>query len=383
MEVYIDDMLIKSIERLDHANHLQQAFDILRTYGMKLNPAKCVLEVNAGQFLGFMMTQRGIEANPSQLKAILESPAPSSRKEVQQLIGRLATLGRFISRFTDCLKPFFSTLRGAKRAEWNEECDRAFTQIKQYLAEPSIYASPDTGETLFVYLAVLDTTVSAALFKENEDGKQRPMFFIRKSLADVETRYSHLEQAALALRIAAKKLRPYFQVHPIVVLTDLPLWSTIHKPDLSRRMACWAVELSEYGIQYKPRLSKKGQVLVDFIAELPQSETCPRNLDWWTLNIDRASRQSEVGIGLQLRTQSRDKIKQAIRLGFSASNNESEYEAILAGLELAAALSVDRLSIRSDSQLVVGQVNKEFKSRDHRMEKYVSRVKQRLNSFLV
>ena len=245
MEVYIDDMLIKSKERPNHANHLQQAFDLLRTYGMKLNPVKCAFGVSARRFLGFMMTQTGIEANPSQLKAILESPDPSSRKEVQQLTGRLTALGLFISRFTDRLKPFFATLRGANWAGWNEECDRAFTQIKQYLAEPPILANPDTGETLFVYLAVSDTTVSVTLFKENEDGKQRPVFFVSKSLADAETRYSHLEQAAFALRVAAKKLRPYFQAHPIVVLTDLPLWSTIHKPDLLRRMARWAVELSE------------------------------------------------------------------------------------------------------------------------------------------
>ena len=97
MEVYIDDMLIKSKECPDHANHLQPVFDLLRTYGMKLNLAKCAFGVSTGLILGFMMTQRGIEANPSQLKAILESPAPSSRKEVQQLTGRLAALGRFIS----------------------------------------------------------------------------------------------------------------------------------------------------------------------------------------------------------------------------------------------------------------------------------------------
>ena len=109
----------------------------------------------------------------------------------------------------------------------------------------------------------------------------------------------------------------------------------------------------------------------------------PDNLDWWTLSIDGASRQSGVGIGLQLRTPSEDKIEQVIQLGFSAFNNELEYEAILAGLELEIALFSYRLLIRSDSQLVVGQVNLEFKSRDPRMAKYVSRVKQRLNSFPV
>ena len=248
MEVYIDDMLIKSKERPDHATHLQQVFDLLITYDMKLNPTKCAFRVSAGQFLGFMMTQRGIEANPSQLKAILESPTPSSRKEVQRLTGRLAALGRFISRFIDSLKLFFAALRGANRVGWNEECDRAFIHIKQYLAEPPILTSPNIGETLFVYLAVSDTAVSATLFKENEDSKQKPVFFVSKSLADAETKYSRLEQAALALRIGAKKLRPYFQAHPIVVLTDLPFWNTIHKPNLSGRMAHWEIELSEYDI---------------------------------------------------------------------------------------------------------------------------------------
>ena len=83
MEVYIDDMLVKSKERPDHTTHLQQAFELLREYGMKLNPAKCAFEVSVGRFLGFMMTQRIIEANPAHLQAILDSPTPSSRKGIQ------------------------------------------------------------------------------------------------------------------------------------------------------------------------------------------------------------------------------------------------------------------------------------------------------------
>ena len=82
MEVYIDDMLVKSKQRLDHAAHLEQTFDFLKQYGMKLNPLKCTFGVSTDRFLGFMVTQRGIEANPAQLKAILQSPAPSSKKEI-------------------------------------------------------------------------------------------------------------------------------------------------------------------------------------------------------------------------------------------------------------------------------------------------------------
>ena len=114
------------------------------------------------------------------------------------------------------------------------------------------------------------------------------------------------------------------QAHPVVVLTDLLFRGTIHKPDLSGRMAHWAMELSEYGIQYKPRLSKKGQVLADFLEEIPQPGTCPNGKGWWTLCVDGASKQSGAGIGLQLTSPTRERIEQAVRLGFSASNNESE-----------------------------------------------------------
>ena len=211
---------------------------------MKLNPLKCAFRVSVGRFLGFMVTQRGIEANHVQLKTILQSPAPSSKKGIQQLTGRLAALGRFISWFTDRLKPFFATLKRANQGEWNEECDWAFIAIKQYLIEPPILVSPEAGDTLYLYLATSNIAVNSALFKECGDAKLRPIFVFSKSLTDVETRYTHLERAALAIRTAAQKLRLYFQAHPVVVLTDLPLRGTIHKPDLSGRMARWAMELS-------------------------------------------------------------------------------------------------------------------------------------------
>ena len=140
---------------------------------MKLNPLKCAFEVNSSNFLGFIMTQREIEANLIQLKPIMNSQTPTSKKGVQQLTGRLAPLERFISHFTDRLKPFLITLREAKRAGWNEECDQAFVTIKQYLIEPSILANPEASNTLYLYLAVSEASVSAALFKEDENRKPK------------------------------------------------------------------------------------------------------------------------------------------------------------------------------------------------------------------
>ena len=138
------------------------------------------------------------------------------------------------------------------------ECDQAFMAIKQYLIESPILASPRACDTLYLYLAVAEASVSTTLFKEDENRKQRLVFFVSKSLSELETRYTCLEQAALALRVVAKKLCPYFQAHPIIVLINLPLQSTIHKPVLLGRMARWAIELSEFDIQYKWRLALKG-----------------------------------------------------------------------------------------------------------------------------
>ena len=109
-------------------------------------------------------------------------------------------------------------------------------EIKQYLIESPILASPEAGDMLYLCLTVYDISMSIDLFKEDENRKQRPVLFIRKSLSEEETRYTCLEQAKLALRVEAKKLCLYFQAHPIVVLTNLPLRSTIHKPNLSERM---------------------------------------------------------------------------------------------------------------------------------------------------
>ena len=146
-------------------------------------------------------------------------------------------------------------------------------------------------------------------------------------------------------------------------------------------MARWAIKLSEFSIWYGPRLTRKGQVLADFLVEIPQAGVSYGSMKCWILNVDGASRQTGAGIDLKLKSLAEERIEQAIHLGFSASNNESKYEAILAGIELTVTVSTDMLLIQSGSQLVVEQVNEEYESRDPRMVNYVSLIKQRLDSF--
>ena len=120
------------------------------------------------------------------------------------------SIGAIHFSFYRPIKAFFTTLKGAKLTNWNKECDQAFRAIKQYLSERPTLASPEASDTLYLYLAIYDVSMSATLFKEDENQKQRPVFFIRKSLFEAETRYTRLEQAALALRMVDKKLCPYF-----------------------------------------------------------------------------------------------------------------------------------------------------------------------------
>ena len=357
-------------------------FYLLRQYGMKLNPAKCAFGVSSGKFLGFMVTQREIEVNLDQIKAVTNKPAPTSKKELQRLTEKLVALGRFIARFTDRLRPFFLALREANKSGWTHGCQNAFKEIKQYLAQPPILSSPQLGERLYLYLAVTDWAVSAVLLLSLSPKEQRPVYFISKALADAETRYSRMEQTVLALRTVAQKLRPYFQAHPIIVLTNQPFRNVLHKPDISGRMLQWAIELSEYGIDYQPRLSMKGQVMLDFIAEVPQPSTLDREsakAGWWILHVDRASRKSGSGIGLLLESPIGERLERCIYLGFHVSNNETEYEAIMFGLNLATTLCASKVRIHSDSQLIVGQVLKEYEAKDEHMAKYLLKVQESLN----
>ena len=168
MEVYIDDMLVNSSTAKLHIAHLSEAFQILREYNMKLNPAKCAFGVSAEKILGFIVNNRGIEANPDKIKAMLDMPSPSGIKEVQRLIGRIATLSRFVSRASDKCQPFFQVLK--KAFQWDTKCEEAFSALKTYLSSPPppILVSPIEGELLTLYLAVSDFSTSIVLIRDKD-----------------------------------------------------------------------------------------------------------------------------------------------------------------------------------------------------------------------
>uniref|UniRef100_A0A2N9I6U4 RNA-directed DNA polymerase n=1 Tax=Fagus sylvatica TaxID=28930 RepID=A0A2N9I6U4_FAGSY len=284
MEVYVDDMLVKTKDDMKHLEDLKETFETLRQYRMKLNPSKCVFGVSSGKFLGFMVSQRGIEANPDKIKAVLEMTPPRA-------------------------KP-----------------------------------SP-------LYLAVSPTAVSSALIRE-DGGTQLPVYYTSRAFQGAEDRYPAMEKLALALVIAARKLRPYFQSHKIIVLTNHPLRKAMNKPDAAGRLIQWAVELSEFDIEYHPRQAIKAQALADFIAEFTVNEDEPSEEkpdEEWEIEIDGSSVKGAGGVGIVFKTPEGHLLKHSTRL---------------------------QLKIRSDSQLIVGQVNGEYEAREDRMTKYLKLVKR-------
>jgi hypothetical protein len=130
VEVYVDDIVVKTREGSTLLDDLTLVLDRLRTTRTKLNPEKCVFGVSAGKLLGFLVSHRGIEANPTKIRAIEAMRPPTRIKDVQKLTGSLAALSRFISRLAERALPFFKLLRKSGPFSWSEEAEQAFQELK-------------------------------------------------------------------------------------------------------------------------------------------------------------------------------------------------------------------------------------------------------------
>ena len=162
-----------------------------------------------------------------------------------------------------CL-PFFKTLKQA--FSWTDEYEAAFQELKRYLSNPPLLSPSKQGENLYLYLAISTTAVSAALIQE-EDKKQLLVYYVNQTFQGAEAKYSRIEKITFALIVASCKLQPYFQANPILVMTDQPIKKSMNKPEAAGRMVQWAIELSQFDIEYHPRSAIKAQALADFIAE--------------------------------------------------------------------------------------------------------------------
>jgi hypothetical protein len=232
VEAYVDDIVVKMRKASDLLSDLEVTFRCLKAKGVKLNPEKCVFGVPRGMVLGFIVSERGIEANPEKIAAITSMGPIKDLKGVQRVMGCLAALSHFISRLGERGLPLYRLLRKAECFAWTPEAEEALGNLKALLTNAPILVPPAAGEVLLVYVAATTQVVSAAIVVERlEEGHalpvQRPVYFISEELSETKIRYPQIQKLLYAVILTRRKLRHYFESHPVNVVSSFPLGEII------------------------------------------------------------------------------------------------------------------------------------------------------------
>ena len=186
VEVYVDDMIVKSRDRANHLAALQRFFERIRQFRLKLNPKKCTFRVTYGKLFGHIVSERGIEVDLKKIKAILDMPAPRNEKDIRGFLGRQQYISRFIARLLDICEPIFRLLRKNQPTVWNNDCQRAFEKIKECLLFSPNFSASHTGRPLLLYLSVLDIALGCMLAQLNDSGKKRAIYYLSKRMLEYE-----------------------------------------------------------------------------------------------------------------------------------------------------------------------------------------------------
>jgi ribonuclease HI len=338
--------------------------------------------------LGFIVSERGIEANPEKIAAITSMGPIKDLKGIQRVMGCLVALSRFISRLGERGLPLYRLLRKAECFAWTLEAEEALGNLKALLTNAPILVPPAAGEALLIYVAATTQVVSATIVVERrEEGHalpvQRPVYFINEVLSETKIRYPQIQKLLYAVILTRRKLRHYFESHPVTVVSSFPLWEIIQSREASGRIAKWAVEIMGETISFAPRKAIKSQVLADFVAEWVDTQlpTAPIQPELWTMFFDGSLMKTGAGAGLLFISPLGKHLRYVLRLHFPASNNVAEYEALVNGLRIAIELGVRRLDARGDSQLVIDQVIKNSHCGDPKMEASYDEVRRLEDKF--
>uniref|UniRef100_A0A2N9I5K6 Uncharacterized protein n=1 Tax=Fagus sylvatica TaxID=28930 RepID=A0A2N9I5K6_FAGSY len=340
IEVYVDDMIAKSHTAQDHLTDLRKLFQRLKKYQLRLNPNKCAFGVTSGKLLGFIVSGRGIEIDP----------AKTARKP--------------------------------------------FDKIKEYLLNPPILVPPTPGRPLILYLTVQEASMGCMLGQQDETGKkEQAIYYLSKKFTEPETRYLLVEKTCCALAWASKKLRQYMLYYTTWLVSRMdPIKYIFEKPALTGKIARWQVLLSEFDILFVARKAIKGQAIADYLADYPSEQLELMDSEFpdedvmtvdednhgrWKLYFDGAANAVGSGIGAVLVSPKGQQTPIAVKLGFDCTNNMTEYEACIVGLQAALEFGAYELEVFGDSLLIVSQTNGEWQARDPKLipyQRYISRL---------
>jgi len=357
VEIYIDDVVVKSGDFVKYLVDLRKILECTRKHGLKMNPNKFAFGVSASQFLGFMVHQRGIEISRRSIDAINKVIAPTNKTELQSMIGKVNFIRRFISNLSGKIKAFSPLLKLKADQEFvcGAEQQLALAEIKKYLINPLVLVPPQHGKLFRLYLSTDDTVIGSAIIQEFE-GKERVIYYLSRRLVDSETRYSAIKKLCLCLYFSCIKLRHYLLLAKCTVICrDDVVKYMLSMPILSGRISKWVLALSEFDLHYELAKAVEGQVMVDFVTQrcnaVGSLKVAP-----WTLFIDGSTCDQGACIGIVLISPLGKKYEFSLLIIAASTNNQTEYQALVKGLELLREIHADVVEIFGNYMLVINQL---------------------------
>ncbi|XP_073277708.1 uncharacterized protein [Primulina huaijiensis] len=394
IEVYIDDIVVKSKQAADNVERLRRSFQRMRQHELKLNPLKCAFGVKAGNFLGFLVHQRGVEVDKNKAKAIMKANPPRNKKELQRFLGQVNYLRRFISNLAGKTKEFSQLLKlkDSREFKWEDSHQKAFDVVKGYLSNPPVLMPPRYGMPLKLYISAAHESIGCLLVQNNHERNEQVIYYLSRFLTPVEVKYSVIEKLCLTLYYACTKLRHYLIQSRVFVVTKTDLIKYMHnRPILSGHIGKWSLALAEFTLIYYPQKSVKGQAIADFLADHPSLNesieeqvgfpVCGIDVRPWELKFDGSSTETAAGAGIVITSPRSVKTALSFNLGFPCTNNQAEYEALVIGLEILKDLGARELLISGHSQLVLKQLSGEFKCTSLSLAPYYTAASQLLDDF--
>ncbi|XP_015162526.1 uncharacterized protein [Solanum tuberosum] len=297
-------------------------------------------------------------------------PKPQNIHELKSLQGKLAYLRRFISNIAGRCQPFSHLMKKGAPFNWDQTCSDAFKSIKSYLAKPSVLAAPIPGKPLILYIAAQERSVGALLAQENSEGKENVLYYLSRMMTPNELNYSPIEKLCLALVFLIQKMKHYFQAHVVHLISrENPIKFVMSKPLLSDRLARWYFQFQQFEIVYIPQKAVKGQALADFLADHPILDDWELTNDLldedamsieiqhpWKMYFDGAAHRGGAGAGVVFIALQEEILPFSFTLKQCCSNNVTDYQALILGLEMAIDMKQLHLQVFGDSQLVINQL---------------------------